>query len=36
MRVFEWLYKQNLIYLSEACPKLLLSLMNEIRVQMEK
>ena len=36
MRVCEWLYKQKLIYLNEACPEVLLTLMNEIRVQMEQ
>ena len=36
MRVCEWLYKQKLIYLNDACHKVLLSLMNEIKVQMEQ
>ena len=36
MRVCELLYKQQLIHLNEACPEVLLSLMNEIRVQMEQ
>ena len=36
MRVCELLYKQKLIHLNEACPEVFLSLMNEIRLQMEQ
>ena len=36
MRICEWLYKQKLIYLNDACPEVLSSLMNEIKVQKEQ